>query len=243
MASRPGVRVRGLKQARGVPKRGTAYETFRLGRRPGDSVTREKILDAAEEAFAAGGYAGTSLREIAARAAVNPALVQYYFRSKDGLFTAIFLRRGQELVRERLELLDALERRPGPPPSVEEIVRAFLAPAFNLKRRGAGGIAFLRLQARMQNEPPELTQELRTFVYEESVQRCIKALRRALPDVDPKTIFWRITFVVGAYFQTVSDTNRLEIISGGRSSPKNLDEALRQLVKFCVAGLVAPSPD
>jgi hypothetical protein len=88
-----------------------------------------------------------------------------------------------------------LERRPGPPPSVEEIVRAFLAPAFNLKRRGAGGIAFLRLQARMQNEPPELTQELRTFVYEESVQRCIKALRRALPDVDPKTIFWRITFV------------------------------------------------
>src|SRR5437762_9347060 len=106
-----------------------------LGRRPGNNPTRETILDAAEETFAKSGYAGTSLREIANKADVNQALLHHYFGSKDGLFKAIFLRRGQELGRERLELLDLLEQRPTSP-RLEEIVRAYLIPAFNMKRRG-----------------------------------------------------------------------------------------------------------
>ena len=58
------------------------------GRRPGQSDTRERILDAARSRFVADGYQAVTLRAIAADAGVDVALVSYYFDSKQGLFGA-----------------------------------------------------------------------------------------------------------------------------------------------------------
>jgi AcrR family transcriptional regulator len=58
------------------------------GRRPGSSGTREAILAAARERFAASGYDRTRIRDVAADAGVDAALVHYFFKSKDGLFVA-----------------------------------------------------------------------------------------------------------------------------------------------------------
>src|SRR3954452_15086346 len=69
-----------------MPSRQTA--SARSGRRPGPSDTRETILRAAREAFAAEGYGATSLRSVARDAGVDPALVIHFFGSKAGLFTA-----------------------------------------------------------------------------------------------------------------------------------------------------------
>lgn len=54
-----------------------------------DSEARAKISAAAEELFAARGYAGTAVREIAEKAGVNGAMIHYYFQSKEGLYRAI----------------------------------------------------------------------------------------------------------------------------------------------------------
>jgi len=43
---------------------------------------KKQILDTAEELFANNGYAATSIRSIADKAGVNPALVHYYFDNK-----------------------------------------------------------------------------------------------------------------------------------------------------------------
>ncbi|MCD8209071.1 MAG: TetR/AcrR family transcriptional regulator [Bacteroidales bacterium] len=48
--------------------------------------TEEKIKAAAQKVFKQKGYAGTKTRDIAEEAGVNPALLNYYFRSKDALF-------------------------------------------------------------------------------------------------------------------------------------------------------------
>ena len=48
--------------------------------------TRAAILKAAQELFAELGYARTTVRDIAARAAIDPAMVMRYFGSKDALF-------------------------------------------------------------------------------------------------------------------------------------------------------------
>jgi len=58
----------------------------RSGRRPGDSTTRDRILEAALASFAEHGYDRATIRDIAARAAVDPALVIHYFGSKEALF-------------------------------------------------------------------------------------------------------------------------------------------------------------
>jgi AcrR family transcriptional regulator len=56
------------------------------GRRPGTPDTRGAILDAARVSFAESGFAATTIRGVAARAGVDPALVHHYFGSKDDLF-------------------------------------------------------------------------------------------------------------------------------------------------------------
>ena len=58
------------------------------GRRPGNQDTRGAILSAARSAFAARGFAGSSLRMIAADAGVDAALIHHYFDSKQQLFLA-----------------------------------------------------------------------------------------------------------------------------------------------------------
>lgn len=70
----------------------------RKTRRPGrpradDGNQRERLLDAALAAFAADGIAATSLRGIAAKAGVTPALVNYYFGSKEQLVDAFVAER------------------------------------------------------------------------------------------------------------------------------------------------------
>lgn len=62
--------------------------TKRSGRRPGDAQTRAAILAAARDRFGAAGYEATTVRGVAADAGVDPALILYFFGSKDGLFAA-----------------------------------------------------------------------------------------------------------------------------------------------------------
>lgn len=59
--------------------------TGRTGRRPGQSGTRDAILEAASQRFAELGYDRTTLRSVAQGAGVDLALVAYYFGSKSRL--------------------------------------------------------------------------------------------------------------------------------------------------------------
>lgn len=58
------------------------------GSRTGSTASRDRILAAARRQFAAGSYATTTIRAIAAEAEVNPALVIHFFGSKRNLFAA-----------------------------------------------------------------------------------------------------------------------------------------------------------
>jgi len=67
-------------------------------RRPGrpradEANQRERLLDAAVVCFAGDGIAATSLRTIALKAGVTPALVHYYFGSKEQLVEAFIAER------------------------------------------------------------------------------------------------------------------------------------------------------
>jgi TetR/AcrR family transcriptional regulator len=55
-----------------------------------DGETEQRILDAARTVFLRRGTAGARMQEIAQEAGVNQALLHYYFRSKEGLSSAVF---------------------------------------------------------------------------------------------------------------------------------------------------------
>jgi AcrR family transcriptional regulator len=59
------------------------------GRRPlGSPDARQAVLTAARELFAELGFERTTMRAVAARAGVDPALIYHYFGDKDGLLVA-----------------------------------------------------------------------------------------------------------------------------------------------------------
>src|SRR5581483_10822770 len=104
------------------------------------TLTRERILDTAERLFAENGYSGTSLRAIIHHAGVNLAAVHYHFKSKEALLEAVVLRRSEPANAERTRLLDECEWRAGDgPPDLEELIRAFILPAFQLASDPARG--------------------------------------------------------------------------------------------------------
>jgi AcrR family transcriptional regulator len=100
----------------------------RSGRRPGPTETRDAILVAARELFAAKGYDGASVRGIARAAEVDPALVHHFFKGKEGLFVA-----AMEFPADPAEIVPLIFM--GPPGEIgERMVRIFLrvwgAPEF-----------------------------------------------------------------------------------------------------------------
>lgn len=73
-----------------MPARAPRVPRRRPGRpAPGDADLRERLLDAALDCFVAEGMKVASLKGIAQRAGVTPALVHYYFGSKDELQAAV----------------------------------------------------------------------------------------------------------------------------------------------------------
>lgn len=61
--------------------------------RPDAAAMRAQLLDIATGMFAAQGVAATTIAHIARRAAVTPAMVHYYFKSRDQLIDAVVLER------------------------------------------------------------------------------------------------------------------------------------------------------
>jgi len=81
-------------------------------------AVREALLQAARDYFSSRGFQRASLRAIASRAKVNPAMVHYYFGNKEGLFIAMLSETVGPLINE-LESLN--ERDAG-----REALRGFL---------------------------------------------------------------------------------------------------------------------
>lgn len=96
-----------------------AETSKRRGRRQGDPVSRDAVLAAAKQRFAAEGYEKTTLRAIARDAHVDPSMVLYLFGSKADLF-----RESLRLILDPSMLVAALT---GPAEEVgDRMVRAYL---------------------------------------------------------------------------------------------------------------------
>lgn len=100
-----------------LPRRATS----KAGRPPAerDLAVRHQLLAAARSLFAKHGFDAVSTRALAEAAQVNPAMINYYFENKQGLYEAMLTDTFQPLVRRLSELLSSGSHQPNP-------VRAFL---------------------------------------------------------------------------------------------------------------------
>lgn len=108
----------------------------RRGRRSGAADSREQILATARRLFAEHGFDGTSLRQVAREAGVDPAMVHHFFKGKDELFAM-----SVELPADPEEMLAGVDTM-DPGHRAEAIVRAVLRLWESPARHGL--LAFVR---------------------------------------------------------------------------------------------------
>lgn len=205
---------------------------------------QSRLLDDAERLFAEHGFSGTSVRDISAASGVNQALIAYYFGGKEGLYRAVFERRGRPMMAERSKLLAQARVRAGTRPiPLRELIHAFVYPPLRMASAdGPGARAFVKLQARLRHEPKMLERQLRTLHYDTTTRAFAKEMQRTLPDLGERTVLWRLAFLMGIYVHIASHTGGLAVLSRGRATTADFAEALAQLVVFAEAGFVATPP-
>jgi AcrR family transcriptional regulator len=74
---------------------------------PALSSTENRIIEAARKVFISNGFDGTSMQLIANEACINKSLLHYYFRTKENLFTSVFLYAFQHFVPQIQEILSS----------------------------------------------------------------------------------------------------------------------------------------
>ncbi len=197
-------------------------------------TTKDKILDIAERLFGEQGYEATSLRHVIFEAGVNLAAVHYHFGSKEELLDAIVLRGATPLNEERVALLDRYEKEAAPAPApVENVIRAVLAPTFRMAK---GNPQFVKLMGRVHGEG--LMPAMLKRHFQPLVERFMDAMQRALPDLPPDELFWRVQFMFGAMSQVLRGPHLFDKPKGYVES--GAEEMVERLVNFMAAGFHAP---
>ena len=134
-----------------------------MGRRA--RITRSQVLAAAREAFAEGGFDGTTLAAIAARLGVSPAALLRHAPTKEALFGAAMSSGGPAMAMP-LEFLEALDGSEDPIPVLRKIAERVI-PVLEATfaetivgwlhaRKGRGPVALpLPFDPRSRSTPPQ----------------------------------------------------------------------------------------
>ncbi len=202
------------------------------------SVTVERILDAAEQLFAEHGFAETSLRSITSRAAVNLAAVNYHFGSKKALIHAVFSRFLDPFTENLSIALDAAEDNQSIP-DLEKSLHMLVDQVMAVKPRGANDLTiFMRLIGLGYSQGQGHLKKYLNEVYGTVFERYFQILIRSCPELPAGDMFWRVNFILGATVFTMSGANALRAIAeNDYGTQYELEDILRKMVPFMAAGL------
>ncbi len=204
------------------------------------SVTVERILNAAELLFAEQGFSETSLRSITSRAGVNLAAVNYHFGSKKALIQAVFSRFLEPFAENLSCALDKLDAE-GSEPDLEPALDLLVDQIMAIKHRGREDLSiFMRLIGLAFNETQGHLKRHLNERYGNVFQRYFKLLVRICPHLHAGDLFWRVNFILGATVFTMSGFNALKAIAENDYGIEgDVEGILRRMVPFMAAGLRA----
>ena len=198
--------------------------------------TKDRILHAAEELFAAQGFATTSLRQVTSRADVNIAAVNYHFGSKDNLVNEVFRKRMDEMSAQRLAALAAAKQ--AHPGELEPVLAAFVEPALAMAQDRHGGGAFIRVIARAYAESNDSLRKFLSDQYGHVLREFAKAIAGCVPGLSKEELYWRLDFLSGALTYAMADFGLIKR-PAGVSESTHRQRAAKALIRFAEAGFKA----
>jgi AcrR family transcriptional regulator len=212
----------------------TAIATAARRREPEVPNRRRDILLAAERLFAQRGYHAVSLRDIAAEAGVQVALVGYYYGAKHELYHAIFESWVPSIDQRRAQLDEAMRAGPKAADALERVLDAFIGPLVALHADPAGQ-CFAKMAARDLAAPTPESEQAQHEFFDPMAHAFIDALQRLFPRRSRADVAWGYQFMLGAVLHFLSDV-RIERLSLGTA--KAADPARKDMLQaFVAAGL------
>lgn len=150
--------------------------------------TEQRILKKAREVFIEDGFDGARMQRIADLAGINKAMLHYYFRSKQNLFTAVFEKVFGEVFSR---ILNSLENGK----SLEAVIHVIIREYFDFLIDEPGLPSFV---IREVNRHPEMVGPVFRQVGSTGLDRLILMVRkeqeegRVDPDLDPRQLLLNI---------------------------------------------------
>lgn len=202
-------------------------------------VSRAAIMNAAEELFAAHGRDGVTVKAIALKAGLDPALVRYYFGDRDAVFIEMFERRAGVLNEERNAAMDRYEAECDGQYTIRGVLTVFLRPMFDAGfNRGKGWRNFAEIAA-VVNASRAGHASIMSEHFDAIVGRFIGYLRLLAPDVPEAALFWFFNHLTGALTYAAAQTGRIDHLSGGIVRSDQMELALSTMVSIFEAGFEA----
>lgn len=200
---------------------------------------RNRILAAAEAEFAVEGYGGASLRRIAEKADVPLGLLPYHFKTKRGIYRAIFEARSPAIVEQRRNGLAIARLERDPARRLELILRALLVPMLSLRGQEEKNL-FGLLLAREVSDPQSFERGIIPDIFDPIARTVIEELQSLWPERSKASIHWAYQTVIGVMVYFMADTGRIARLSEGVSDPRNVEDTLQHLIPLLLHGLAKP---
>ncbi|GAA4100743.1 TetR/AcrR family transcriptional regulator [Nocardioides kongjuensis] len=208
--------------------------------RPGprtDVDVRARLLDTAEELFAANGVGTDSLRAIGRAAGVSSAGVLYHFPRRQDLVDAVVARRGEPLTRSMRSGLAALVERTEPV-TTRDVVDAVLLPMVAMIAADPkAGLSWMKLITQLANHRAAAWADLDDG--EPSASELFHAAAvRALRDYESTAVRFRLGIAMFSMLASLAGADQGK--PEGKIGPAGLDPVfVDELARFTAAGLAA----
>ena len=136
-------------------------------------VTRQKILDAALNAFSERSYDAVSLRSLVGAAGVNQAAINYHFRSKLGVYDILLNDISKILTEKQQQALKSC----GSSPTLEEVLAGYSEPFLTHLQQDPKQIKFI---ARFFQEPSTFVEPRIEHTFGDTGRKFSKAIQKSV---------------------------------------------------------------
>lgn len=192
----------------------------------GKTPTRERIIDAALQAFAVHGFKGATTKDIARRAKVNEVTVFRLFKSKKALFAAVIYERSPFI-----PISHAVETEPSS--SIEDMIRGNVRVVLKMLRQNKNLYLVMMADAWRQ-------EKLRAMAYDAAIRKGIELLtgvmahlmdEKVIRRMDPEIVARSLMGAVQFYFLTT------DVLGEGAKKPEEEDRIVRGMVSIFLDGV------
>ncbi|SDV51149.1 TetR/AcrR family transcriptional regulator [Chitinasiproducens palmae] len=183
------------------------------------TVTKSKLLDAAETLYAEHGQEGVTLRQITQVAGVNLAAVNYHFRSKEALIQAMSARLLDPLCFERLDILNCLEGlHPGQLRPLH-VIASVVIPMIVRQASAGQETHYSMMLRRLSSDPSPVVRDYISRRYASVSERFDAALQMCVPGPVSEEVRWRARTLINAVPSTVGNLNTGIMIGAALAEP------------------------